>query len=367
MIGTRGVPATFGGVERHVEELGSRLVDRGFAVTVYCRTNYGSDVVSEHRGMAVCRLPTLATKHGDAIVHSFISTVHAMSRRHDILHFHAVGPGLVAPLPRYLSRARVVQTIHGLDGERAKWNVGARRVLDVAERCSARVPDATIVVSESLREHYVTRYGSRPDVIVNGVDDRMRPAAQQITARFGLHRGSYLLFVGRLVPEKAPHLLVEAFRTLETDQSLVIVGDSSFSDDYLAHLTLSIGGDPRIRLVGFTYGRLLDELFANATAFVLPSDVEGMPLTLLEALASGTPVVVSDIAPHREVVGADGPGHRLFSAGSAASLVAALRRSLDDPDLERAGAADLCPTIRRRYDWDVAAAAVASVYRRVAG
>jgi glycosyltransferase involved in cell wall biosynthesis len=366
MVGQRGVPATFGGIEHHVENVGARLAARGHLVTVYCRTNYGTERPASYRGMTLRHLPTAGTKHLDAITHSAVSTAVAMSAHHDVVHYHALGPGLFSPFPRFLSTARVVQTIHGLDDERAKWGPAAKAVLSTAGWLSARVPDATIAVSHALAEHYAGR-GRAAVYIPNGVDRRTRRTADEITRRFGLTAGSYILFLGRLVPEKAPDLLIRAFGSLPGDCRLVIAGGSSFTDDYVQSLHDLAAADPRVLLTGYVYGEVLDELYSNAAAFVLPSALEGLPLTLLEAAAYGTSVVVSDIAPHLEVVGTEGPGHRVFPSGSAEGLADALRRSLAGGAAERAGAQVLQASVLAGYRWDDVATATEALYRRLVG
>jgi len=367
MVGQRGVPATFGGVERHVEELGSRLAERGHEIVVYCRTNYVREQRSEYRGMHLRNLPTVNSKHLDAIVHSGVSTLDAMRRGVDIVHYHAVGPGLPAFLPRYMSRAKVVQTVHGRDAERAKWGPAARTVLHAAEWSSAHVPDATIVVAANLADHYRRTYRRAAFVIPNGVEVHERRPPRAITDRWGLETGSYALFVGRLVPEKAPHLLIRAWRSIAGDRRLVIAGGSSFTDDYVRSLEREAAADPRVVLAGYVFGAPLEELYANAAAFVLPSALEGLPLTLLEAASYGTPIVASDIAPHVEVLESDAPGHRLFRAGSEASLLEAIARSFDDPVAEREAAEKLRDRIVATYRWDAVVDDTERLYRRVLG
>jgi glycosyltransferase involved in cell wall biosynthesis len=367
MIGQRGVPATFGGVERHVEEIGARLVERGHRVTVYCRTNYVGDHRDTYRGMRLRTIPTVGTKHLDAIVHSGLSTVDAVRTGVDVVHYHALGPGVPSVLPRYATRAKVVQTVHGLDSERAKWGRGARTALRGAEWMSARVPDATIVVARNLADHYRDAYDRPVDVIPNGVDAGVRRPAAEITERWGLTAGAYALFVGRLVPEKAPDLLVRAWANRPGDARLVIVGGSSFTDDYVARLRRAAADDARILLAGYVYGPQLEELYANAAAFVLPSLLEGLPLTLLEAAAYGTPIVASDIPPHLEVLGEDGPGHRVFPAGSVTGLAEALDRATRDPGGEAAGAEELRARVLAAYRWDDVAGRTEAVYLRALG
>jgi glycosyltransferase involved in cell wall biosynthesis len=364
MIGQRGLPATFGGIEHHVEQLGSRIAAYGHEVTVYCRSNYSPRELSEHRGMRLRHPPTVGTKHLDAIAHSASSTLSAMSGGFDIVHYHGLGPALLSPLPRYLSGAKVVHTVHGMDNRRAKWGAGARAVLTAAAWVSAHVPDRTIVVSHALAEHYA-RLGRDSVYIANGVTPRTNRAPEEIHRRWGLERNRYLLFVGRLVPEKCPDQLVRCFQKLSEEVKLVIVGGSSFTNGYARTLADAAADDDRIILAGWAYGTLLEELYSNAAAFVLPSSLEGLPLTLLEAAAHGTPCIASDIACNVEVLGSDGPGHRLFAVGDDTALVDALCYAVEDPERERAGTAAVQQDVLRRYDWDEAARKTLEVYEQV--
>jgi glycosyltransferase involved in cell wall biosynthesis len=366
MIGQRGVPATFGGIEHHVEQLGWRLAARGHEVTVFCRTNYVIDRQRTYRAMQLRHIPTVGSKHLDAIVHSALSTFSALWDHFDVLHYHALGPGLLAPLPKYLCQARVVQTIHGLDHQRAKWGLGARAILTVAAWLSARVPDATLVVSQALAQHYLSRYGRSVLHIPNGVNEPLsKPEPAEITRRWGLRKGRFVLFVGRLVPEKAPDLLIRAFRHIDTCLRLVIAGDSCFTNHYTTSIRQMASADPRVLFVGYVYGQSLAELYNNAAVFVLPSVLEGFPLTLLEAASYGTPIVASDLPPHVEVLGHDGPGHRLFASGNEGSLASTLQCCLDDPAAEQTGGAVLGRQVLRRYRWEDVAAATEQLYLRL--
>jgi glycosyltransferase involved in cell wall biosynthesis len=373
MIGSRGVPATYGGVERHVEELGARLAARGHEVTVWCRSGYGDGErdggrPSEHRGMRLRYLPAVPRKNLEAFSHSALSTVASLAPRQDVVHYHAVGPGLVAPVARWAGRSRVVLTVHGLDADRAKWSRGASAVLQAATWMSARVPHRTVTVSSALADHYETRYGRRGAWIPNGVEPGPSLPPGDALERFGLEPGRYVLFVGRIVPEKAPDQLVKAFRSRTTspqtrDVRLVLAGGSSFTDDYARAVREAAGSDPRIVSTGYVYGDDLHELYSNAGLFVLPSALEGLPLTLLEASAAGLPVLASDIDPHVEVLGEDGPGHRLFAVGNTTALGEALERCLRDLDEERIGAKELRDDVLFRYSWDAAADATERLYR----
>ncbi|MBA2495744.1 MAG: glycosyltransferase family 4 protein, partial [Acidimicrobiia bacterium] len=308
MLGTRGVPARWGGIERHVEEIGARLAAKGHEVTVYCRANYQPEA-GLHRGMRLVPLRTVGTKHLDAIVHTASATARAVRRRYDVVHYHALGPGLFAPVARTMSTAKVVLTVHGLDHQRAKWGGVARAVLGTAAWTSTWAPHAVVAVSAELEARHV---GRRAPVVrvTNGVTAPGPHLSRgEACARLGLGERPYVLFVGRLVPEKAPDQLLAAFARLAGDDlRLVLAGGSSFSDDYVATLRAAATADSRVVLAGYVHGAELDELYANAAVFVLPSRLEGLPLTLLEAASYATPVVASAIAPHVEVVGRPGPG-----------------------------------------------------------
>jgi glycosyltransferase involved in cell wall biosynthesis len=365
MIGSRGVPATFGGIEHHVEEVGARLADRGHDVVVYARTNYAADTGSSYRGMEVRRLATVDSKHLDAIVHSLRSTYDAIRGRFDVIAYHAIGPGVAAVIPHALSRSGVTLTVHGRDGERAKWGRGAHRVLTGAEWLSARVPDATIVVSQDLQRHYAQAYGRHTFHIPNGVDEPEPLPPEEIRTRWGLEPGSYVLFVGRLVPEKAPDQLVRVFRRVAGDLRLVIAGGSSFTDEFVDSLENEARSDPRVVMTGYVYGNTLRELYSNAAAFVLPSTLEGLPLTLLEAASYGIPLVASDIPPNVEIVREEAPGRRLFEAGSDDGLLGALELATSSAK-ERTAASSFAAEILKRYRWDAAVDETEAVYERVA-
>lgn len=363
MLGLRGVPATDGGVEHHVEQLGRRLAARGHRVTVFCRTNYVEPRLTEFEGMRLRHLPTVGTKHLDAIVHTALATGGAL-RGHDILHYHSVGPALLTPVPRLLSTAAVVQTVHGLDGERLKWGPVARRVLRGGEWLSARVPHATITVSASLADHFLHAHGRATTVIPNGARPMLPRRLGELGRRLGLTGGDYLLDVGRLVPEKQPDLLIRAFRDVPSAQKLVLVGGSSHTDAYVARLRRLAGGDGRVVLAGPVFGEDLEALYANAALCVAPSRTEGSPLAVLEAVGAGAAVVASDIAAHREVLGPPGPGRRYFRAGDQASLAGALELALAEATGAGPPAGEGSDPATRLPSWDRAAELTEQVYVR---
>ena len=366
-IGTRGVPAGEGGIERHVEELGARLAAKGHDVTVFARSNYVQNRVPEHRGMKVRYVASAGTKHLDFIAHSAASSLLVLRDAPDIVHYHAVASGLVAPIPRYLSRSKIVLTVHGLDYDRAKWGRAARAALKVGARLSARVPHATITVSQALADHFATRFGRQAVYIPNGIPEAHLEPLGGLTDRFGIEAGRYFLFVGRLVPEKAPDLLLRAFAKVQTNARLLVVGGSGFTDEYAERLRRTAAMDPRVVMPGPVFGAELSALYSNAAAFVLPSSLEGLPITLLEAIGHRSPVIVSDIPPHLEVVGEDGPGRRVVPQGDEDALARAIAEVLEHSDAERSAAEALSRQVAARYSWDAAADATERVYFRTLG
>lgn len=367
MLGTKGVPATFGGVERHVEELGARLVERGHEVTVHCRRSYVGDEVprvGEHRGMRLITMPSLATKHLDALSHTAMAAAHATVTRADVVHFHAIGPSMFGFMPRARPRRATVVSVHGLDHERDKWSPTASRLLAMGEWSAGTFPHATICVSRTLTEHFRGRFrGARVEYVPNGVPTvEATTAPDEITRRWGLRSGDYVLFMGRFVPEKSPELLLEAFAATDLDVRLVMAGGAQHDDDYETRLRDLAAADERVILPGFVAGTVRDELYSNAALFVIPSRLEGLPIALLEALSYGVPSLASDIDCHVEVVGTDERYGRLFRGDDRDDLARALAESLADPDARRRAEAGRA-MVAEEYDWDDVVDRTEALYR----
>jgi glycosyltransferase involved in cell wall biosynthesis len=355
MIGQKGVPATHGGVERHVDELGARLVGLGHEVTVFTRPNYTDPALREHRGMRLVSLPTIGTKHLDAIVHSVLATLVCWRGGYEVVHYHAIGPCLASPLARLRGR-HVVATIHGADWRRSKWGRGARSVLRLGEWMALHVPHVTISVSETLAQRYAEETGRRVVYIPNGIaidpgDDTA------VLDEFGLTDRGYVLFAGRLVPEKGAHYLLEAQSCAHTEMPVVIAGDQSMSEDYVAVLRALAGDD--VVFTGYQYGARLAALFRHAALFVLPSDLEGLPIVLLEALAYGLPVLASDIAPNVEVLGDKG---RYFRAGDVSSLATELAQCVREAPEMRESVQEFQLQALATYDWNKVGRETAGLY-----
>lgn len=357
MIGQKGIPATWGGIERHVDELSTRLVAMGHEVVVYTRPNYTDKALKEYKGVELRSLPTVGTKHLDAIVHCGLSTMAAWGDRFDIVHYHAIGPTLVAPLAR-LRGFKVVATVHGRDWQREKWGLVGRSALRAGEWTATHVPQATISVSETLANEY-TNAGHPVEFIPNGV---AIPAGQDTTIldELGLAGEPYVLFAARIVPEKGPHYLIDAWRRLGRPFKLVIAGDTSFSDGYVARIREAEAEG--VIFPGYVYGERLAALFRNASLFVLPSDLEGYPIVLLEALAFGTPPLASDIPQNIEVLGTEG---MFFPAGDVDALAERLRECMGDVEELKRRAVALSASAIERHDWDLVARRTLAVYERV--
>lgn len=357
---------TSGGVEKLIEEVSVRLAGRGHDVTVYCRARYNPTGATGYRGVRLRNLPAIYTKHLEAISHALLSTLAAIPAC-EVIQFHSMGPALLSFIPRLFGR-KTVCTLHGLDWKRGKWGRVARLVLRAGEWCALRFPNRTTVVSRHLEQHYAEA-GHRVAWIPNGAPV-MEPRPLEALRRFGLEPGRYLLYLGRFVPEKGSHALVEAFRELDTDLKLVMAGDARHAAGYFERVKAAAAGDERIVFTGPLYGAEKDEAFANAYAFCLPSDVEGMPLTLLEAMAAGRCCVASDIPEVASVlipVTEHEPLGVLFRAGEVADLRARLREVLDAPGRAAALGERARAHVRAAYDWDRIARQYEALYAEVLG
>jgi glycosyltransferase involved in cell wall biosynthesis len=355
MIGQKGLPAQYGGVEKAVEELAARLVERGHHVTAFNKAEGATPRPTEHRGIELRYVPAFGGKHLRNLTQSFAASINTLLRHYDVVHYHALGPCLSAPIARLRPGSRVVVTIQGRDDQRAKWSRPAQAVLTTAAWMSANVPHGRIAVSQQLQREFREQFGKDTVHIPNGVSPApvaSMDGAEDPLARFGLEPGRYLVNVGRLVPEKAIDQLLRAYGNVQTDLKLAIVGGSSHTDDYVDRLHRLAAADPRIVLTGPVYGPGTDRLFRNAAGYVMPSLLEGLPLALLEAISYGMPVAVSDIPPHLEVVGTSEPGQRVFRAGDLDEMAKQIQMLVDDLDDERDAAQLLRARVLEEYSWE---------------
>lgn len=358
-IGGRGVISKYSGIETYYEEVGRRLAARGHELTVYCR-NHFTPALKEYEGMRLVRLPTIRSKHLETLVHTLLSTVHALTQRYDVVHYHTLGPALFSFIPRMFG-ARTVVTVQGLDWQRKKWGRIASAVLRLGERASVRFPNDTMVVSRTLQKRYLELHGKEARYVPNGGVWRERSEPRKIL-EWGLEPGKYVLFLGRFSPEKECHLLVEAFERIKTDAKLVMAGASSYCDEYSRELQKHAG--ERIRMLGWVSGETLDELLTNAMIFVLPSDMEGLSLALLDAMAAGLCVLASDVPENREAV--EGAGY-LFRCGDAEDLAGRLRFLIANPAVREAAGQAAAKRVYEQYQWQEISESIERAYFEICG
>jgi len=358
-IGGRGVVSKYSGIETYYEEIGKRLAGMGHHVTVYCRT-YFTPPGKEHNGMRVVRLPTIRSKHLETLVHTFLSTLHVLVQPCDIVHYHALGPALFSFIPRLVGKKTVV-TVQGLDWQRKKWGRVASAVLRLGERAAVSLPSHTMVVSQELQKHYRLGYGVETSYVPNGGVLRERRLPDKIFD-WGLEPGKYILFLGRFSPEKGCHLLVEAYEKLDTDIKLVMAGASSYCDDYSRRLRSH--ASQRIKMLDWVSGEALDELLTNAMLFVLPSDLEGLSLALLDAMGAGLCVLSSDVAENREAIEDAG---FTFRRGDVADLADRLRFLIANPAVREAAGQAAKRRVHEHYQWPTIAGEIERVYFEMMG
>lgn len=365
MIGHKRYGSREGGVEVVVTELARRMAALGHEVTCYDRS--GADVMTGDAadgrertvdGVRVVPVRTIDRKGLAALSSSYFATLAAIKDRPDVIHYHAEGPCVPLPLAKRAG-IRTVATIHGLDWQRAKWGRLASTYIKMGEKAAATKADGLIALSEGVRRYFKETYGREAVFIPNGVDAKEALPASVIKEKWNLEKDSYLLYLGRLVPEKRPELLIEAFRVLETNKRLVIAGGSSDTLAYEKELRAAAQGDNRIVFTGFVNGEPLAELYSNCYAYVLPSDVEGMPMSLLEAMAYGCCCVTSDISECADVLAGNGV---TFEKGSADSLRAALRGLLADAGRAGALGAAAKAHVEKTYNWDSVVGRTLAVY-----
>ncbi len=308
MLGHKHIPSREGGVEVVVEELSKRLVEKGHNVTCYNRKGhhiagkkFDEESFSEFKGIRIKKVFTINKKGLAAVSASVSATVRAAFGKYDVVHFHAEGSCVMIWLPKLMGK-RCIVTIHGLDWKREKWGRFAKTYIRLGEKMAVKYADGIIVLSKAARDYFKNEYDRETTFIPNGVNRPDIVKADIIKNKWNLEKNGYILFLGRLVPEKGVQYLIEAFKKVQTDKRLVIAGGSSDTDIFMQELKKKAKGDNRILFTGFVQERMLGEIYSNAYIYVLPSDLEGMPLSLLEAMSYGNCCLTSDIAECSEVV-----------------------------------------------------------------
>ncbi|MCD7843645.1 MAG: glycosyltransferase family 4 protein [Clostridiales bacterium] len=365
MLGHKTIPArdsSRGGIEVVVEELSTRMAAQGHEVVCYNRTGCDNGGLDEYKGVKLKSVLTIHKKGLAAMSSSIFAAFHAAFGKYDVVHFHAEGPCAMLWLPKLLGK-KCVATIHGLDWQREKWGKGiGSKYIRFGEKIAVKYADEIIVLSEGVQEYFRETYHRETVYIPNGVDRPEIREAKEIKEKFGLEKDSYILFLGRIVPEKGLRYLVEAYKELNTDKKLVIAGGSSDTDEFAVELKKMAGEN--VIFTGFVAGRLREELYSNAYVYVLPSDLEGMPLSLLEAMSYGNCCVTSDIKECAEVVEDKAV---MFRKSDVSDLREKLQGLCDDEALVQKykdGAADF---ICSKHSWDEVSRKTIKLYRRAIG
>lgn len=336
MLGHKRVPSREGGVEVVAGELATRLAALGHEVTCYNRAGhhvsgkaFNEEKRREYRGVRLITVPTVNIKGVAAMSASLFASIRAALGRYDVVHFHTEGPCATLWLPKLLGK-RCIVTVHGLDHQRSKWGRLARSYILLGEKVAARFADEIIVLSEGVQRYFLETYKRQTTLIPNGLPQVQRRTAELITQRYGVAADEYFLYLGRITPEKGIGYLIEAFRRIRTDKKLIVAGGASDSAEYFAQLKAQAADDPRIIFTDFVQGQVLEELYSNAMAYVLPSDLEGMPISLLEAISFGNCCLVSDIPENSDVAGECGV---TFRRGDPDDLARQLSALLETPEM----------------------------------
>ena len=364
-IGPKGIPAISGGVEKHVEKLATRLAAQGQDVSIYVRSHYTDVNLAEYEGVKLIHMPSLRTKHLDAITHTLFSTLHALFQNYDIVHYHSIGPSILSVLPRiFRPSMRVIATFHSRDYFHQKWGFVARLFLQIAERITCTVPEKTIVISESLQVYAEAKYKKKFTFIPNGAEIAFEEDTEALN-EWELRSKRYILSVSRLVTHKGIHYLIKAFNELEDTNrlpnnfKLVIVGAPAHTEEYEIFLKHLAAGRRNIIFTGEQSGKALETLFSHAYLFVQPSEDEGLSLALLEAMGHGLMPIVSDIPANREAAGNTGV---FFPNKDVVGLKKELAYYINSPE-EVATLGKLAETrVHDHYSWDAIARHTLEVY-----
>lgn len=365
MIGHKRIPSREGGVEIVVDEISTRLVQQGYHVDAYNRHGYhvsGKEFDEKrgkiYNGIRLITVPTFKSSSLNAIVYSVLATFRALFGGYGILHYHAEGPCVMVGVAKFFGK-KVVATIHGLDWQRSKWGNLASKVLKYGEKKAALKADEVIVLSKNVQDYFRETYNRKTHFIPNGIERPEKKCCKEITEKYGLKGNDYILFLARLVPEKGVHYLIEAYQQLHTDKRLVIAGGNSHAEEYIHKIHEDVRGNDKIIMTGFVQGSLLEELFSNAYLFVLPSDIEGMALSLLEAMSYGNCCLVSNIPENMEVVEDSAFS---FEKGDTQDLAKKLQFLLENPQIVQNYKEKATDFICNKYNWDDVVARTIQVY-----
>jgi len=359
ILGTRGVPANYGGFETFAEHLSTRLVARGHDVTVYCRAHYISPRQIEFQGVRLKVLPTIRHKYLDTVVHTFLSALHAVSQRYDAALICNAANSPFAPILR-LARIPVALNVDGLEHKRKKWNWIGRKYYLMAERLATILPSETITDAKVIQEYYLARHRAVSTMIAYGAEVERRP--DPLVRRWRVEPNRYVLYVSRLEPENNAHLVIEAFKRVRTAHKLVIVGDAPYARDYISELKARARGDKRIVFTGFVFGRDYRALQQNAYCYVHATEVGGTHPALLEAMGFGNCVLTLAAPENIEAIGEAG-----IAYADEDDLAEKLQRVLRDGSLVQAYRHRAQTRVQESYDWDSVVDRYEDLFARMAG
>ena len=371
MLGHKVVPSRRGGIENVLTTMCPILNDMGAEVTCYNRSSdkveneyVGTVKDKKYKGVKIKSAPTINFKGAAAMIASFTGAFRAALGRYDVVHFHAEGPCAAMWLTKLFGK-KCVATVHGLDWQREKWGKGfASKYIRFGEKCLVKYADEVIVLSSSAKEYFKDTYNRETVLIPNGINRPTKRPADKIKERFNLESDEYICIISRLTAEKGIHYLIDAYNSIKTDKKLVIAGDTSDTDDYVALIKEKAKDNPNIMFTGFVSGDILDELYSNAYMICLPSDIEGMSLSLLESLAYGNAVLCSDI-PENTLVAEDRAVY--FKKSDVADLTEKLQKLCDDKDAVLKLRDGIDEFILNKYNWNDIAAETLALYEKITG
>lgn len=356
MIGQKRIPSREGGVEIVVEELATRMVQKGNEVICYNRSgkhaldkNEKVENLNEYKGIKIKKVLTIDKKGLAAMTSSLFGTLKILFSNVDVVHYHAEGPCAWLWIIRFFSRKKIVVTIHGLDWQRAKWGGFATKYIKFGEKIAAKYANEIIVLSKNVQEYFKKEYKRETIFIPNGVTKPEKVLANNIKKKYNLKKDEYILFLGRIVPEKGIHYLIDAYAKIKTDKKLVIAGGASDTSEYYDNLKRKAKDNKNIIFTGFIQGQILNELYSNCYIYCLPSDLEGMPLSLLEAMSYGNCCLTSDIAECSTVIDDKGV---TFKKGNMNNLAKKLQELCDDDKKVKKYKKDSQKYILKKYNWE---------------
>ncbi|MFA5925523.1 MAG: glycosyltransferase family 4 protein [Parcubacteria group bacterium] len=368
-IGQKGIPAKIGGVERYVDEVAVRMAKKGHEVFVYVRDYYTPKNLKSYKGVKLVHIPTIKTKHLDAISHTLLSTIHALFQDYDVIHYHSLGPSTLSFIPKiFCGRTAVVSTYQSQDYEHHKWGFIARAYLRLGERIILNVPDKTISVTDHLRNIGLEKYGRDSLVIPNGVTVFKKASSLDVFKKWPLKKNKYALAVSRLVAHKEIHTLIQAFINLKAQEKidkefkLVVAGGGSYTDDYVRELKAMIRGRKDIVFAGVQRGEKLAALYKNAAFYAQPSRAEGLSLALLESMGMGLAPLVSDIPENLSAIHENG---FVFRVGDTFDLMSKFEYLVNHPLKAKAMGEKARRMVKEEYNWDKIVDEIESVYHQV--